>query len=157
MEPNRVGRLLGISARIAAKKIGERSAQAGQKAPRPAAAPAAARPAAAQVGVTRDEARQAARVAADSGRRLARGAGRFSSALFRPFAHAGGILALELFGVLFAVFAFSFLVHAWQAARVTGWHERHAATLLGVGLVFLWFAVSSFWRAKQKQRQGSPK
>jgi len=64
-------------------------------------------------------------------------------------------LALQIFGVFFAVFAFSFLVHAWQASRVTGWHEKHAEVFLGVGLVFLWFAVSSFWRAKRKQRQGS--
>ena len=60
----------------------------------------------------RKKAEQAARVAADSGRRLARGAGRFSSALVKPFAHAGGILALEIFGVFFAVFALSFLAHA---------------------------------------------
>lgn len=155
MEPNRLGRVLGISARVAAKKIGERTAQASQKLPDAATAHAAGRSAAAQIGVSRDEARATARAAADSGRRLARGAGRFTSTLMRPFAHAGGILALEVFGVFFAVFAFSFLVHAWQAARVTGWHERHAATLLGVGLVFLWFAVSSFWRAKRKQRAGS--
>lgn len=153
MEPNRLGRALGVGARIAAKKIGERAAQAGEKLPTPAAAQNSPRRAA-QIGVSRDEARAAARVAADSGRRLARGAGRFTSTLMRPFAHAGGILALEIFGVFFAVFAFSFLAHAWQAARVTGWHERHAAVLLGVGLVFLWFAVSSFWRAKRKQRQG---
>ena len=150
MEPNRLGRVLGISARIAARKIGERTAQAGQSVP----SPAAGRAAAAQIGATRKEAEQAARVAADSGRRLARGAGRFSSALVKPFAHAGGILALEIFGVFFAVFALSFLAHAWQAAKAAGWHERHAEAYLGVGLVFLWFAVSSFWRAKRKQRQG---
>jgi len=158
MEPNRLGRVLGVSARIAAKKIGERTAQAGQSVPSAAAAQAAGRAAgraaAAQIGATRKEAEQAARGAADSGRRLARGAGRFSSALVKPFAHAGGILALEVFGVFFAVFAFSFLAHAWQAAKVTGWHERHAEAYLGVGLLFLWFAVSSFWRAKRKQRQG---
>lgn len=155
MEPNRLGRMLGISARIAAKKIGDASAQAGQKLPSPAAAQAAGRSAAAQVGVRRDEAREAARVATDSGRRLARGAGRFGATLFRPFAHAGGILALQVFGVFFAVFAFSFLAHAWQAARSTGWHEKHAEVFLGVGLLFLWFAVSSFWRAKRKIKAGS--
>ncbi|HKO14024.1 MAG TPA: hypothetical protein VJV22_18795 [Acidobacteriaceae bacterium] len=155
MEPKRLGRVLGISARIAAKKIGERTAQAGQSVPTPAAAQAAARTAAAQIGATRKEAEQTARVAADSGRRFARGAGRAGAALMKPFAHAGGILALEIFGVFFAVFAFSFLAHAWQAAKATGWHERHAEAYLGVGLVFLWFAVSSFWRAKRKQRAGS--
>jgi|SRR5579862_1532702 len=155
MEPNRVGRVLGISARIAAKKIGEASAQAAQKAEQPRASRAVTPSPAAQVGVARDQAREAARAAADSGRRLARGAGRFGSAMFRPFAHAGGVLALQIFGVFFAVFAFSFLAHAWQASRVTGWHEKHAEVFLGVGLVFLWFAVSSFWRAKRKQRQGS--
>ena len=154
MEPNRLGRVLGISARIAAKKIGEASAQAAQKAEQPRAQRPAT-PATAQLGATQDQARAAAHAAVDSGRRLARGAGRAGSALFRPFAHAGGILALQVFGVFFAVFAFSFLVHAWQASRITGWHEKHAATFLGVGLVFLWFAVSSFWRAKRKEKAGS--
>ena len=154
MEPNRLGRVLGISARIAAKKIGEASAQASQKAEQTAASRPST-PAAAQLGARQVQARAAARATVDSGRRLARGAGRAGSALFRPFAHAGGILALQVFGVFFAVFAFSFLVHAWQASRITGWHEKHAATFLGVGLVFLWFAVSSFWRAKRKEKAGS--
>ena len=155
MEPNRLGRVLGVSARIAAKKIGEASAQAAQKAEQaPASRPVSSQPAA-QLGARQDQARAAGQAAVDSGRRLARGAGRAGSALFRPFAHAGGILALQVFGVFFAVFAFSFLVHAWQASRITGWHEKHAATFLGVGLVFLWFAVSSFWRAKRKERAGS--
>ena len=155
MEPNRLGRVLGISARIAAKKIGEASAQAAQKAEQAPASRPVSSHTAAQVGARQDQARAAARSTVNSGRRLARGAGRAGSALFRPFAHAGGILALEIFGVFFAVFAFSFLVHAWQASRVTGWHEKHAAVFLGVGLLFLWFAVSSFWRAKRKEKAGS--
>lgn len=153
MEPNRLGRVLGIGTRIAAKTIRERAAQAGQTAaapPRSDAAPVKT----AQPGATRAGAEAAGRAASDAGRKLARGVGRFGSALARPFAHAGGILVLQVSGVFFAIFTLFFLSHAWQAAKITGWHERHAATYLGVGLVFLWFTVSSFWRAKRKMRVG---
>ena len=89
---------------------------------------------------------------ADGGRRLLRGAGRFGSAMAKPLAHAGGILVLQITGVFFGIFAAFFLSHAWQTGRATRWHDRHAEVYLGLGLLFVWFTVSSFWRAKRKQR-----
>jgi hypothetical protein len=70
----------------------------------------------------------------------------------KPLAHAGGILVLQVTGVLFGIFAAFFLSHAWQTGRATRWHDRHAEVYLGLGLLFVWFTVSSFWRAKRKQR-----
>jgi hypothetical protein len=159
MQPKKLGQVLGISARVAAKTIRERTAQAqAASGTAPAATPAPpappdrsdVRPAAQEAGVT---ARQAAGKAAEGGRRLARGAGRFGAAMVGPFARAGGILALQITGVFFALFALFFLSHAAQTIRAVGWHDRHGQVYAGLGLIFAWFTVSSFWRARQKGRR----
>jgi hypothetical protein len=166
MEPNRVGRILGISARVAARTIRERAAQApGAATPNRAQPPASAVAAAGGTGrpAMSAEARSAPRApgaiaaeaatkAAVNGKNLARGAGRFGATMLRPFAHAGGILALQITGVFFALFALFFLSHAWQTVRAAGWHDRHGQVYLGLGLVFAWFTVSSFWRARKRGR-----
>jgi hypothetical protein len=170
MEPNQVGRLLGVGARIAAKTLRERAAAAGSSASRVVgeAAPATlAEPARGSTpaagmegGATRAAARPIARVAAvaippGSGwteglRRLARGAGRFVAALLHPFARAGYLLWLQISGVFFGIFAVFFLVHAGQTLHAAGWRDRHAEVYAGLGLLFAWFTVSSFWRARRK-------
>jgi hypothetical protein len=163
MQPKKLGQVLGIGARVAAKTIRERATQAqaasaaartetpGAPAPRAAeAATPAAGSGARDQGVT--TAGQAAVKAAEGGRRLARGAGRFGGAMVGPFARAGGILALQITGVFFALFALFFLSHAAQTIRAAGWHDRHGQVYAGLGLVFAWFTVSSFWRARKKGR-----
>jgi hypothetical protein len=156
MQPKKLGQVLGISARVAAKTIRERAAQA-QAAGVASAAGAngtraasdAGQPAAREAGAA---ARQAGAKAAEGGRRLARGAGRFGGAMVGPFARAGNILALQITGVFFALFALFFLSHGAQTIRAAGWHDRHGQVYLGLGLVFGWFTVSSFWRARRKGR-----
>jgi hypothetical protein len=74
--------------------------------------------------------------------------------MLRPFAHAGGILALQITGVFFALFALFFVSHAWQTVRAAGWHDRHGQVYAGLAVVFGWFTVSSFWRAGKKQKSG---
>jgi len=164
MQPEKVGRVLGIGARVAAKTIRERAAQAqaasAAKSAGTAAAGASVRDAAPSAGVAaRPAARnatgaanQAAAVAAEGGKRLARGAGRFGAAMVGPFARAGGILALQITGVFFALFAAFFLSHAVETLHAAGRHDRHGQAYLGLGLVFAWFTVSSFWRARKKSR-----
>jgi hypothetical protein len=155
MEPNRFGRVLGISARVAAKTIRERAAQSGQ-APGGAAAQApVARdgaPAAKPVSAVRPVSAVAGATVADGGRRLARGAGRFGSALIGPFAHATGVLTLQITGVFFGLFALFFLSHTWETWRAGGWRDPHTKVYAGLALLFGWFTVSSFWRARRKQR-----
>ena len=155
MQPEKVGRVLGIGARVAAKTIRERAAQA-QAA---SAKPSGERGAGSQEPAVRDASRearaaasQAASAAAVSGKKLARGAGRFGAAMVGPFARAGNILALQITGVFFALFGLFFLSHAAQTIRAVGWHDRHGQVYLGLGLVFAWFTVSSFWRARKKAR-----
>jgi hypothetical protein len=155
MQPKKLGQVLGISARVAAKTIRERAAQAQVATVTRGSGPAASAAGANVAATSRDAgaaASRAAAQAAQSGRRLARGAGRFGAAMLGPFARAGSILGLQITGVFFAIFALFFLSHAAQTLRAAGWHDRHGQVYLGLGLVFAWFTVSSFWRARRKGR-----
>jgi hypothetical protein len=146
MEPNRVGRILGIGTRVVASKLRDGTAGAAAAVERGRASGAA-------------EAVRGAGVASGSAdvtegsRRLARGAGRFSAALWKPFAHATGMLTLQITGLLFAFFALGFGAKSWQLYRESGWRDHHLPLYAGFGMLFLWFAVSSFWRAGQKRRR----
>ncbi len=154
MEPNRIGRLLGIGTRVAAEKLRERTAQA--TANRPAASGGVAAPRAAasapQSGSPPVKKPSGAAFAENS-RRFARGAGRFGSSLWRPFAHATGLLTLQITGVFFALFAVVFCAHSWQLYKGSGWRDHHLPMYAIFGVLFAWFAVSSFWRARRKQKQ----
>ncbi|MGC2498592.1 MAG: hypothetical protein WA399_01170, partial [Acidobacteriaceae bacterium] len=90
---------------------------------------------------------------AESGRRVARGAGRFGSALVRPFAHATGVLTLQITGVFFALFTGFFTVHAWQAFKAAGMHDRRVLIYAAFAVLFAWFTATSFWRARAKQKR----
>jgi hypothetical protein len=153
MQPNRLGRVLGVSTRLAAEKLRQKTeaAAAASSAPRAATIPPAQtiRPAAA--GQT-----AAAAVAGSlqSGRRLARGAGRFGAAFWRPFAHATSVLWLQISGVFFALFTLFFIVHATQLYKVSGWQDRHVLAYGFFALLFGWFALTSFWRAHARQKKG---
>ncbi len=170
MQPNRLGRVLGVSARVAAEKLKERAAQAGSTAGTgsrgaqsgsgsPAGVSVAAATGRAAAGVAQairgaavgTQGLPAAKVS-EGGRRLARGAGRFGASLWKPFAHATGVLTLEITGIFFLIFTLFFAQHAWQACRTLGWHDRHFVVYTGIGLLFAWFAATSFWRARRKQR-----
>jgi hypothetical protein len=167
MQPNRLGRILGIGARVAGEKLRDGTAGAAAAVQRGNAARTAA---AERGGSAEGSAARKAAVAAESGagrsaasstadwaqdgRRLARGAGRFGAALWKPLAHATGQLGLQITGVFFAFFAVGFGARAWQLYHATGWHDRHLALYAGFSALFAWFTVSSFWRAKRKQKRG---
>ncbi|MGA7523367.1 MAG: hypothetical protein WBW84_13000 [Acidobacteriaceae bacterium] len=148
MQPNRLGRLLGIGTRVAAGKLRDGTAQAVASAQHSAdgqAASASAPSGSAAAPRFPDY--------AEGSRRVARGAGRFGSALVRPFAHATGLLTLQITGVFFALFTIFFTVHAWQAFRALGAHDRHVLVYTVLALLFAWFTVTSFWRAWAKQKR----
>jgi hypothetical protein len=156
MEPNRIGRILGIGTRVAADKLRERTAHATAPANRPAASASVAAPKPATSAP--QSAAPAVKVPsgaafAEGSRRFARGAGRFGSSLWRPFAHATGILTLQITGLFFALFTLVFAVHSWQLYKADGWRDRHLPLYVFFGVLFFWFAVSSFWRARRKQKQ----
>lgn len=153
MQPNRIGRILGIGARVAGEKLSDGIDRLGAT---PAAPPAAAAPAppgprpAPRPAPRIDPA--LARQAAGHTRRLARGAGRFGSALARPFAHATRILWYQIAGLFFALFALFFLEHSWQIYKSSRFRDHHLPIYVALALLFAWFTVSSFWRARSRQR-----
>jgi hypothetical protein len=176
MDPNRVGRLLGIGTRMAAGKLRDGTAGAVAAVERgrasgpvvtgsEAGTVSGSRTAVADSQVaagsdrrpTGPQNRPAASSSAaltDGGRRFASGAGRFSAALWKPFAHASGILTLQITGLLFAFFALGFGAKCWQLYRTAGFRDHHLAIYLGFAALFAWFALTSFWRASRKQRRG---
>lgn len=93
---------------------------------------------------SRPAARQAGRVTANA----ARGVGGF----IRPFKRLGGILFLEVTGVFFFLFVAMFGNWAWKlrASYAHGPDHTRFVTFAILTLVFLYLALSSFWRAKRK-------
>jgi hypothetical protein len=171
MKPDRVGRLIGIGTRVAAGKLREGTVRAAAAAERAGAERANSGTSASGGGVsagrpvtqTRTEGGSAGAVRAampssdalaEGSRRFARGAGRFSATLWKPFAHATGQLTLQITGLLFAFFALGFAAKSWQLYQTAGWRDRHLGIFVAFAALFTWFAVSSFWRARRRRRQG---
>jgi len=162
MQPHRLGRVLGIGARVAGNKLREqadRLAAAPPQAPAPSRPPAASNTAAAasrtiQAPVAQPvpSPRVTAASAASASRRFARGAGRFGEAFFRPFAHATSVLWNQIAGIFFAMFTLFFFEHTWQIYRAHGLRDGHLLVYAAFALLFAWFTISSFWRAYRKQR-----
>jgi hypothetical protein len=87
--------------------------------------------------------------------RLLRGAIAGGRAFLRSVLHAAHILWLQITGVFFAFFALAGGVAFWKEYRA--WHAGRigpgrAALALSFGLLFTWFAVTSFWRARRRSR-----
>jgi hypothetical protein len=163
MEPNRIGRALGIGARVAGAKLREKADQLGAPATadeaaarlKAGAAQAARNFRAAQASASPGSgAAPAAPPAGPGARDVARGAARFGAALLRPFAHATNILWNQIAGIFFALFGLFFLEHAWMVYRATHGRDRHVYLYGGLALLFAWFAVSTFWRVRRRQRRG---
>jgi|SRR5579875_1102107 len=135
MESNRVGRTIGVGVRVASGMLRGRAAQTAR--------------------IVRQEApAHAARgIRAASGAR--RGAKRFGESIWGPFVHASGVLWLEITGVFFGIFSLFFIQGAWRIHDA--WHSgpRHQRFLLysAVAILFLYFSLSSFYRASRKQRK----
>jgi hypothetical protein len=134
MEPTRVGRKLGIGVRVASGMLRDRASQTAHSMQQEAPAYAAR--------------------SAKTGRAVAAGAKNFGKSVWGPFAHAGGVLWLEITGLFFFLFGIFFaqgtyrLRHAWHSSPD---HTRFLV-YAAVTLVFFYFAFSSFYRARKKER-----
>ena len=170
MDSVRFGRVLGVGTRLAAKTVA--SAVDAAISPSPNAKPTNTPPtravreeprvtnripdqAAAAAG---RRAAEAARQAQATGRGLARGGGQFGQSVWGPFAKFSGVLWLELTGVFFGLFAVSGAVAAWrlhlQAIQMRGQGPASTHMLLSifVAVLFGYFCVSSFVRARRRER-----
>jgi hypothetical protein len=88
-----------------------------------------------------------------------RGTRRFGEAVWRPFVRLSGVVWLEVTGVFFGVFALLALGYVWKLRAA--WHAGAAKaadhrSLMGALVMlalFGYFCVSSFVRARQRERR----
>jgi len=91
--------------------------------------------------------------------RLGHGSKRFGEAVWEPFVRLSGVLWLEVTGVFFGLFALVALGYLWKLRGA--WHTNTADaashhSLLGAAIVFVlfgYFCVSSFLRARRRERK----
>jgi hypothetical protein len=143
MEPNTLGRKLGIGVRVASKML---LARATQSTP-PPAAPSVSE-------TVQQQATHPTQVYPARGKAVARGSRKFGEAVWRPFAHASGVLWLEVTGLFFAIFTLFFAVNTYKLRyewAVGPDHQRFLVYSV-VTLAFAYFTFSSFYRARQKEK-----
>ena len=143
MRPQTVGRALGVGLRIAGRMAGQRLSGDRSNSVPPVTVAGVGGP-----GTSRPPARPAIRnVRAVSGG-LAKGVGGF----LKPFRRVGGIVFLEVAGVFFFLFVLVFGTWTWRLHARYAQGPDHGRFLVyaGMTLVFLYLALSSFWRARKK-------
>jgi hypothetical protein len=149
MEPRKVGRTLGIGVRVASNMVRQKVEESRQNAQ-------ALNPGTSNEVRTPPRPVTVAREAASRAGNVRRGFRAFTHSLVTPFTHAGSILWLEITGLFFALFALFFGQNLYRMRGL--WNqpveERHLLMYAALTLVFAWFSVSSFVRARQKTRQG---
>jgi hypothetical protein len=167
MDRVRFGRALGFGARQAVKTLvtAVDAATAANPSDKRADAGASSRPAAA--GTSPDTAaRKATSTAARTVEQargvekgLRRGGRRFGEAVWGPFVRLSGVLWLEVSGVFFGIFAVIALGSLWKLRGEWHWGGANTAGLrsligsLFMLVVFGYFCVSSFVRAKRRERR----
>jgi hypothetical protein len=106
-------------------------------------------------------AQQVTRTAAQAKRTtegVARGGKKFGESVWRPFVRLSGVLWLEFTGVFFGIFALYAGSGAWKLRgdlrETAGNHDAHMHFLMAtvMAVVFGYFCVSSFLRARRKER-----
>jgi hypothetical protein len=147
-----IGRALGIGVRVAGRIVGARVAPTSQSAgARPQSAPAQSAPFPGPASTV--SARPVRQPAGQFVNQTARGVSHGVGGLLRPFRRVGGILWLEVTGVLFLLPAVVFAPTLWRSGldyTHTTDHKTFWTSALVV-TVFLYLGVSSFWRARRRQ------
>jgi hypothetical protein len=89
----------------------------------------------------------------ESSKRVAQGSKRFGKAFLGPLGHAASVLWLEITGVFFALFALFCLQSLWRvrSAYISGPDHQKFILYAILSLVFAYFCVSSFFRARRKE------
>jgi hypothetical protein len=151
MDRVRFGRALGMGTRDAGRAL-LKAADAAM-APDPAAPITSAprpRPAAPQAVAQAAQKIQATRHGVKAGSK------RFGEAMWGPVVKVSGIVWLEVTGVLFSLFAIAAAMEIWRRRadfHATGEPRRNLYIAIGMLLVFGWFTVSSFLRARRRAQR----
>lgn len=159
MDSVRFGRALGFGARAAARTLA--TAVDAATSPNPSAKPAAApQPAQSTSANVAEQVARAASQVKQTSENLNRGGKQFGRSVWGPFVRLSGVLWLEFTGVFFGIFALFAANGAWklrehlhQTALNHDGHTRFV-TDIAMAVVFTYFCVSSFLRAKRRERKG---
>lgn len=124
------GRKLGVGVRVGGRILGGRAGQAAQSAKK--------------------------RVPAYAGRSraIAEGGRQFGRSFWRPFAHASGVLWLEVTGLFFALFALFFAQNAYRLRHFYKSGPQHQFFLMYAAFtaIFVYFTFTSFYKARKKEK-----
>jgi hypothetical protein len=147
MEPQSIGRALGIGLRVAGRIAGQRFSASGQASEACASNSAPVILDGAQTGKKAD-AYASGRAAGQVSRGVARGLGGF----LRPFQRVGGIIWLEVTGAFFLLPVVAFAPTLWRvrASWLHGPDHRLFLVTAGIMTVFFYLSVTSFWRARRR-------
>jgi hypothetical protein len=149
------GKKLGIGLRLAAKAVKERAADA-------TAAPNAPPPSAGAQPNYRTASAYAAKSATQAvakapqfAKGVAQGTRRFGEAFLGPLTHTGGVLWLEITGLFFALFAAFFAqnVYKFRHNYASGPEHVHFLVYTALAIIFAWFTITSFYKARQKEKR----
>ncbi len=135
--------------RVAGRVVGQRLAESAQAAANPQVASTAQAQPIPNTPI-QASARTAARPRVQAGG-VVKGVGGF----LRPFGRVGRIVWLEVTGVFFLLPVVAFTPNLWRMRASWAHGPDHSLFLItaGVVLLFLYLGVTSFWRARRKERQ----
>jgi hypothetical protein len=164
MNPNEIGKKLGIGVRVAGRIAQQRAEQRAQERNQERTAEAATVQNPGNSAKVAQASQQTARRASmpnysekvreigKSSHKFTRAAGRGVGGFLRPFGRVGGILWLEVTGFFFGLFALYFAVDMWRVRPGYAAGPQHSHFLISAGLtaVFIYLSASAFWRAGRK-------
>jgi hypothetical protein len=169
MDSVRFGRALGIGARSAAKALAgavDAAAAPNPTPPKPRPTTPAPAPASTPDPPPNRPIANAARTAAratmharKASEGVTRGGKRFGGAIWGPFVKLSGVLWLEISGAFFGIFALFAGQAVWthradfRAKPANHDAHLHALVFLAMALVFGYFCVSNFVRARLRERR----
>jgi hypothetical protein len=147
MNPNEIGKKLGIGVRVAGRIARQRAQERAQAQSNTSSVPG---PQTVYEPVQRGL--PTAHEIKARTHKLSRAAGRGVGGFLRPFGRVGGILWLEMTGFFFGLFALYFAVDLWRTRVSYAAGPQHSRFLISAGLtvVFCYLSASSFWRAGRK-------
>ena len=150
MNPNEIGKKLGIGVRVAGRIAQQRAQERAQESAR-AKAQSQNTGTSVQSAPVLDYTGKVREISKNSNR-FARAAGRGVGGFLRPFGRVGGILWLEMTGFFFGLFALYFAVDLWRTRLSYATGPQHSRFLIAATLtvIFSYLSVSSFWRANRK-------